>query len=121
MRAYLEVDLPMNGAAKTSARALVRANPRRLSASLPRAIARRRLLSPAAVITGVTTRDFFVALSLSLSLSERAAPATQLCASTPCTRARGGRRYPQYRATELGNRIDWVLEIMREQLTEISQ
>ena len=58
----------MNSAAKTSARALVRANPRRLPASLPRAVARRRLQSAAAALPSVTTRDFFVALSLSRSV-----------------------------------------------------
>ena len=55
----------MNGAAKTWARALVRANPRRISAFQPRAVARRRLLSAAVAPTGVTTRDFVVALFLS--------------------------------------------------------
>ena len=59
----------MNGAAISPARALVRANPRRLSASRARAVARLRLLSAAAALTGVTTRDFVVALLLSLSLS----------------------------------------------------
>ena len=39
-----------------------------LSALRPRAVARRRLLSAAAALTGVTTRDFFVALSLSRSV-----------------------------------------------------
>ena len=64
-----EAELPMNGTAKYSARALVPANLRRLSASLPRAVARRRLLSATAVLTGVTTRDFVATLFLSLSLS----------------------------------------------------
>ena len=86
----------MNGAAQFPARALVRANPRRLSPSLPRAVARRRLLSAAAVLTHVANAR----LRRRASLSERAALAAQLCASTLCTRARGGRRYSQYRTTE---------------------
>ena len=36
-----------------------------MSACQPRAVARRRLLSAAAALTGVTTRDFVIALSLS--------------------------------------------------------
>ena len=47
----------MNGAAKSSARALVRANPRRLLASLPPAVARRWLLSAAAALTSVLSRS----------------------------------------------------------------
>ena len=72
----------MNDAAVSPARALVRANPRRLSASRARAVARLRLLSAAAALTDVTTRDFLVVL---FSLSERALsdrlPRTRRCAS----------------------------------------
>ena len=53
MQAYNEAESPMNGAAISPARALVRANLRRLSASLPRSVARRRLLSAAAALTRV--------------------------------------------------------------------
>ena len=86
----------MNGAAVSPARALVRANPQRLTASWPRAVVRRRLLSAAAVLTRVANAR----LRRRAFLSEHAALAAQLCASTLCTRARGGRRYSQYRATE---------------------
>ena len=71
-----------------NSRAMARANPRRSAACQFRAAARRRLLSIAAALTDVTTRDFVVALSI----SERAAPPAQLYTSTVCTRVRGGGR-----------------------------
>ena len=52
-------------------------------------LSRRRLLSAAAVLTRVANAR----LRRRAFLSERAALAAQLCASTLCTRARGGRRY----------------------------
>ena len=61
----------MNGEAISSARALVRANPRRLTASWPRVVAHRRLLSAAAALTRVANarlRRRAVSLSRSVLL-----------------------------------------------------
>ena len=62
----------MNGAANTSTRALVHANPRRLSALRPRAVARHRLLSLAAALTRVANarlrRPAFLSRSVLLRL-----------------------------------------------------
>ena len=70
--------------------------------TVPLCVARRRPLSAAAALTGVATRDFAVAL---FSLSERASRPLST-AQVPSTYARGGRRYSQYRATDVGNELD---------------